>query len=63
MRLSIRLRRLVVDDHGQDLVEYGLLMLVIAVAAITSVQTLGSFVNTSLWGPAETLAVRLAGLF
>jgi Flp pilus assembly pilin Flp len=61
--LVSRLTRLVLDDHGQDLVEYGLLMLLIAVAVMSTVEAFGGFVDTSVWGPAESLAVRLAALF
>ena len=56
-------RRLVRHDEGQDLTEYGLLMLLIAVVAISSVKALGDFTVTNVWEPAETLAIRLAGLF
>ena len=34
---------------GQDLLEYGLLMSLIAVAAVFSVTALGNTVNTVLW--------------
>ena len=35
------LRRLVQDDSGQDLIEYGLLVGVITIGAITAITTLG----------------------
>ncbi len=41
--------RLLRKTDGQDLLEYGLLMALIAVAAIFSVTTLGNTVNTVLW--------------
>ena len=43
--LRSRVRR----DHGQDLMEYGLLMALIAVVALAGVQTLGTTINELLW--------------
>ena len=36
-------------DHGQDLIEYGLLMALIAVVAIAGVQTIGNTINAVFW--------------
>ena len=36
-------------DEGQDLLEYGLLMALIAVFAMGAVSTLGNTVNTVFW--------------
>lgn len=47
------LRRLVRADHGQDLIEYGMLAALIAVVAITAVTTLGNSIRVVLW---ETIA-------
>jgi Flp pilus assembly pilin Flp len=49
-----RLKRLVIAcmgraDEGQDLIEYGLLMALIAVFAIGAVSTLGNSINTVFW--------------
>jgi Flp pilus assembly pilin Flp len=44
--LSARLNR---ADEGQDLLEYGLLMALIAIFAMGAVQTLGNMVNTVFW--------------
>jgi len=41
--------RLLHQDDGQDLIEYGLLMALIAVVAIGAVSGLGNTVNTVLW--------------
>jgi Flp pilus assembly pilin Flp len=57
------LRRLVRHDDGQDLTEYGLLMLLVAVVAISSVKAFGDVTIANVWTPAETLAARLADLF
>jgi Flp pilus assembly pilin Flp len=44
--VNARLRR---SDDGQDLLEYGLLMALIAVVAIGAVSTLGNTINTIFW--------------
>ena len=44
-----KLRRLVLHDSGQDLIEYGLLMFLIAIVAMTSVTALGSTIKTVFW--------------
>jgi Flp pilus assembly pilin Flp len=44
--VNARLRR---SDDGQDLLEYGLLMALIAVFAIGAVSTLGNTINTIFW--------------
>ena len=41
--------RLVVRDDGQDLMEYGLLIVLIAIVALAAVATLGNTINTVLW--------------
>ncbi len=43
------LRSRILHDDGQDLMEYGLLMMLIAVAALVAVKGLGDTVNTVLW--------------
>ena len=44
--VNARLRR---AEEGQDLLEYGLLMALIAVFAIGAVSTLGNTINTIFW--------------
>ena len=39
------LKRLWAEEEGQDLVEYGLLLILIALVAITSMQTVGSAIS------------------
>ena len=39
------LKRLWIEEEGQDLVEYGLLLILIALVAITSMQTVGSAIS------------------
>jgi Flp pilus assembly pilin Flp len=43
------LARFVRDDDGQDLLEYGLLGVLIAVVALAGVQTLGNTIYTTFW--------------
>ena len=41
--------RLILGDEGQDLLEYGLLAALIAVAAVTGVTALGDALYTVFW--------------
>ena len=45
------LNRFAARDDGQDLVEYGLLVVLIAVVAIAGVSFLGDAVSAILWTP------------
>ena len=50
MRRAIRLlSRLARREAGQDLLEYGLLMVLIAVAALAGLNSVGTVINTVLW--------------
>lgn len=44
------IRCLVHRDDGQDLIEYGLLVALIALVAIAGISTLGSTIQTVFWG-------------
>ena len=48
--------RLVVRDDGQDLLEYGLLAVLIAVVVIAGLTTLGQTIYTVFW---QTIAAAL----
>lgn len=48
-RLTTLALRLIEREDGQDLLEYGFLMALIAVVAIVGVTTLGNTINTVLW--------------
>jgi Flp pilus assembly pilin Flp len=51
MRRVFRLAgRLVRNDEGQDLIEYGLLTVLIAIAAIAGITSVSGVVNNVLWG-------------
>jgi Flp pilus assembly pilin Flp len=52
-------RRILADDEGQDLTEYGLLMFLIAIAAMAVVTEVGSTINAVFW---EFIASRVGDL-
>jgi Flp pilus assembly pilin Flp len=52
-RVLIAVEHLVRDDRGQDLLEYGLLVTLIAMAALAGVGLFGTTAN-SLWTPIDT---------
>lgn len=43
------LKRVLARDGGQDLIEYALLMFLIAIAAVATVGTVGTTVKALLW--------------
>ena len=43
------IRRLVHRDDGQDLIEYGLLVALIALVAMAGISTLGTTIQTVFW--------------
>ena len=43
--------RLARTDEGQDLLEYGFLMALVAIAALIAVTGVGDAMNTLWWGP------------
>jgi pilus assembly protein Flp/PilA len=49
------LKRLWREDEGQDLVEYGLLIFLVALAAIASMKTLASSISTVFNSAATSL--------
>lgn len=53
------LRRACRDERGQDLLEYGLLVALIAVVAIGAVQDVGNTINTLLW---EVIAIATGAI-
>ena len=48
--LKARLRRLVLSETGQDLIEYAMLASLIAVVAFAAVTGVGNTINTVFWG-------------
>jgi len=49
MDMMTALRRLVLRDEGQDLMEYGLLAALIAIVAMVSVTALGQTIFNTFW--------------
>jgi Flp pilus assembly pilin Flp len=49
LRIRELLRRLSQGDSGQDLLEYALLVSLIAIAAVGAVSTVGGTIKTVLW--------------
>ena len=43
------IRHLVIRDDGQDLIEYGLLVALIALVAMAGVSALGNTISTVFW--------------
>ena len=54
-RMLVALSRLVRSDDGQDLVEYALLVVLVAVAAVFAVGSLGTTINSVFW---QTIAAQ-----
>ena len=50
-RVLEAIERLVRHDAGQDLLEYGLVAVLIAIAAVIAVKSVGDTLNTLWWGP------------
>ena len=47
LKLSIKLRTMLSDEQGQDLIEYALVVALIAFGATAAMTTLSSDINTS----------------
>ena len=56
LSLYVRYQILLNSEDGQDLVEYALLVAIIALAAVTGVKEVASAVNTSFSKVSTTLA-------
>jgi Flp pilus assembly pilin Flp len=50
-RTLTAVKRWVRNDDGQDLMEYGLIAVLIATGAILTMRTLGGEINSVLWAP------------
>lgn len=53
--MKVYLQRLWNEDEGQDLVEYGLLVFLLALAAIASMQSLASGISTAFTSAAASI--------
>ena len=47
--MYLAIHRFMAADRGQDLLEYGFLMALIAIVAMVSVGTLGTVIRTFFW--------------
>lgn len=56
LSIIVRLQTLICREDGQDLVEYALLVALIALAAVTGVKHVASAVNTVFSSVSTTLA-------
>ena len=56
-RMANLVRRLRQDESGQDLVEYGLLLALVAVGTIASMQSIASAVSSAFAGAATNMTV------
>jgi pilus assembly protein Flp/PilA len=59
-KLSIKLQTLLSSEDGQDLIEYALVVALIAFAAVTSMQSLAGDINNAFLNVGNTLANALA---
>jgi Flp pilus assembly pilin Flp len=50
-RVFAAIARLVRNDGGQDLLEYGLVAVLVAIAAIVAVKSVGDTLSNLWWGP------------
>jgi pilus assembly protein Flp/PilA len=50
LKLSVKMQTLLVNEEGQDLIEYALVVALIAFAAVTAMQTLAKDINLVFTG-------------
>jgi Flp pilus assembly pilin Flp len=48
-RVMVAVERLARTEDGQDLLEYGMIVVLIALAAVVAVNRVGSTINAVLW--------------
>jgi Flp pilus assembly pilin Flp len=49
--IAVRLRALIAREDGQDLIEYGLLAALVALACVVALGTVGETLNALWWEP------------
>jgi pilus assembly protein Flp/PilA len=59
LKLSVKMQTLLMQEEGQDLIEYALVVALIAFAAVTAMQTLAKDINNVFVGIGT--ALTLAG--
>ena len=55
LKLSVKLQVLMMQEEGQDLIEYALVVALIAFAAVTSMKTLATDINNVFLGIGTSL--------
>lgn len=60
LMLSIKLKTLLSDEQGQDLIEYALVVALIAFGAVAGMQTLASDINDAFTGIGKLLTTTTA---
>jgi pilus assembly protein Flp/PilA len=60
LRVKKLIARLAGDDHGQDLIEYALVVALIAFAATAGMKTLATNLNTAFTGIGSTLTTYVS---
>jgi pilus assembly protein Flp/PilA len=58
-KLYSRLQTLILQEEGQDLIEYALVVALIAFAAVTSMQTLATDINQAFLGIGNSLNANI----
>ena len=56
MKLSVKMQTVLMSEEGQDLIEYALVVALIAFAATAGMSTLASKINTAFTGIGTTLS-------
>jgi pilus assembly protein Flp/PilA len=59
LKLSVKLQTLMMREEGQDLIEYALVVALIAFAAVTSMKTLATDINQAFLGIGNTLNANI----
>jgi len=59
LRLYLKLRTLLSQEEGQDLVEYALIVALIALAATAGMNTLATSINTAFTNVGTTLSTDI----
>jgi pilus assembly protein Flp/PilA len=56
LKLSVKIQTLLMQEEGQDLIEYALVVALIAFAAVAAMQTLAKDINNVYTGIGTTLS-------
>ena len=59
MKLSVKMQTVLMSEEGQDLIEYALVVALIAFAATAGMSTLATKINTAFTGIGTTLTTYI----